>query len=344
MTQSDGAGPQDDVYDITIIGAGPTGLFAAFYAGLRGMRTKVIEALPEPGGQLATLYPEKYIYDLPGHREVLAKDLVRLLVEQIKPFAPTFVHGERIQALARDAVNGEEVWRVGSATSFHLSRTVLITAGIGAFEPNQLDRPGVADYTDSGVLYFVKDKQPLHGKRILIIGGGDAAVDWALNLKECAGHITLIHRRDGFRAHESSIARLRNTGIPIMVFWELKCIEGDGKEIKKAVILNSKTGEERELDIDVVLINTGFKANLSAIESWGLEMADVRHIRTNGFMETNLPGVFAAGDIASVAGSVALNLIITGFGQAAVAANAAKLKIDPNASFFPGYTSDLNLA
>jgi thioredoxin reductase (NADPH) len=344
MTQSDGDGSQDDVYDITIIGAGPTGLFAAFYAGLRGMQTKIIEALPEPGGQLATLYPEKYIYDVPGHREVLAKDLVRLLVEQTNRFAPTFVHGERIQTLTRAAVHGEEVWRVGSVTSSHLTRTVLITAGIGAFEPNRLDRPGVADYAGSGVFYFVTDKQPLHGKRILIIGGGDAAVDWALNLEECAGHITLIHRRDGFRAHESSIARLRTANIPIMVFWELKHIEGDGKDIKTAVILNSKTGKERELNIDIVLINTGFKANLGAIEGWGLEMADVRHIRTNGFMETNLPGVFAAGDIASVEGSVALNLIVAGFGQAAIAANAAKQKIDPTSSIFPGYTSELNLA
>ena len=343
MRQSDGAGPQDDVYDITIIGAGPTGLFAAYYAGMRGMRTKIIEALPEPGGQLATLYPEKYIYDLPAHREVLAKDLVGLLMEQIRPFAPTFVYGERIRTLTRETVNSDEVWRAGSGSNGHFTRTVLITAGIGAFEPNRLDRPGVAEYAERGVFYFVKDKEVFQGKRILIIGGGDAAVDWALDLNDRASQISLIHRRDGFRAHESSIALLRNTGIRILVFWELKHLEGDGKEIKKAVIYNSKTGEERELDVDVVLINTGFKANLGAIEAWGLEMADVRHIRTNGFMETSLPGVFAAGDIASVEGSVALNLIIAGFGQAAVAANAAKRKIDPSSSIFPGYSSEPNL-
>jgi thioredoxin reductase (NADPH) len=342
MRQSDGVGTQHDVFDITIIGAGPTGLFAAFYAGLRGMRTKIIEALPETGGQLATLYPEKYIYDIPGHREVLAKDLVRLLMEQLRPFAPTFVHGERIQTLTRDAANGEEVWLVGSVTSSHLTRAVLITAGIGAFEPNRLDRPGVAEYADRGVFYFVKDTQAFRGKRILIIGGGDAAVDWALNFEESAENITLIHRRDGFRAHESSVARLRNTDIPIMVFWELKHIEGNGKEITKVVIFNSKTGEEREMDVDVVLINTGFKANLGTIAGWGLEMADVRHVRTDGLMETNLPGVFAAGDIASVEGSVALNLIIAGFGQAAVAANAAKRKIEPSSSIFPGYSAELN--
>ena len=201
MAQSDGSHPTDEVYDITIIGAGPTGLFAAFYAGLREMRTKIIEALPEPGGQLAMLYPEKYIYDVPGHPKVLAKDLVRMLVEQTALFAPTIVLGERVETLSRKTVGGEEVWRVGSVTSGHLTRTVLITAGIGAFEPNHLDRPGVDDYFENGVYYFVKDKRPFRGKRILIIGGGDTAVDWALNLKDWAGHITLIHRRDGFRAH-----------------------------------------------------------------------------------------------------------------------------------------------
>jgi len=344
MTQRDGPTGQDDVYDITIIGAGPTGLFAAFYAGLREMRTKIIEALPEPGGQLAVLYPEKYIYDVPGHPKVLAKDLVRMLVEQTNLFAPTFVYGERIETITRKTVGGEEVWRVGTVTTAHLSRTVLITAGIGAFEPNRLDRPGVEEYADRGVYYFVKDKRPFRGKRILIIGGGDTAVDWALNLKDWASHITLIHRRDGFRAHESSLAQLRTTDIPIMVFWELKRIEGDGKQVKKATIYNNKTGEERELDVDIVLISIGFKANLGAIQHWGLEMADVRHIKVNGLMETNLPGVFAAGDIASVEGSVALNLIVTGFGQAAIAANAAKQKIDPGSRIFPGHSSELKLA
>lgn len=344
MTQRDGPLPADDIYDLTIIGAGPTGLFAAFYAGLREMRTKIIEALPEPGGQLAVLYPEKYIYDVPGHPKVLAKDFVRLLIEQTGLFSPTIVYGERVETLSRKKVGDEEVWRVGSITSAHLSRTVLIAAGIGAFEPNRLDKTGVAEYFETGVYYFVKDKRPFRGKRILIIGGGDTAVDWALNLKDWASHITLIHRRDGFRAHEASLANLRTTDIPIRVFWELKRIDGDGKNVKKAVIFNNKTGEEEELDVDVVLISTGFKANVGAIAHWGLEMADVRHIKTNGLMETNLPGVFAAGDIASVEGAVALNLIVTGFGQAAIAANAAKQHIDPESRIFPGHSSELKLA
>jgi len=331
-----------DVYDITVIGAGPTGLFAAFYAGLRGMRTKIIEALPEPGGQLAVLYPEKLIYDVPGHPKVLAKDLVRLLVEQTGMFTPTYVYGERIETLTRKALEGQEVWRVGTVTTAHLSRTVVITAGIGAFEPNRLDRPGVAEFEGNGVYYFVKDKRPFRDKRILIIGGGDTAVDWCLNLKDWAKQITLIHRRDQFRAHEASLTSLRLTEIPLLTFWELKRVIGDGR-VEKAIIYENRTGQEQELDVDIVLVSTGFKAALGAIATWGLEMAGNRHIHTNGFMETNLPGVFAAGDIAAVEGTVPLNLIVTGFAHAAIAANAAKMKIDPKARMFPGHSSEMRL-
>ena len=343
----DGAGGADgaDVYDVTIIGAGPTGLFAAFYAGMRELRTKIIEALPEPGGQLAVLYPEKYIYDVPGHPKVLAKDLVRLLVEQIALFSPAIVYGERIETLTRKEVAGEEVWRVGTVTNAHLTRTVIVTAGIGAFEPNRLDRPGVAEHEGNGVYYFVQDKRPFRGKNILIVGGGDTAVDWCLNLKDWAKQITLIHRRDQFRAHESSLAALHTTDISILTFWELKRVISDAAgSVAGATIYNNKTGEERELDVDIVLINIGFKAALGPIATWGLEMADNRHIRSDGHMETSLPGVFVAGDIAAVEGSTPLNLIVTGFAQAAIAANACKAHIDPKARLFPGHSSEMKLA
>ncbi len=330
----------DNVYDITIIGAGPTGLFAAFYAGMRGMKTKIVEALPEAGGQLAVLYPEKLIYDVPGHPGVLAKDLVKLLVEQSRFFEPTYVFDECVETLTRQDVRGEEVWRLGGASNAHLSRTVLLSTGIGAFEPNRLDRPGVEKYLNDGVYYFVEDKQALRDKRILIIGGGDTAVDWALNLKDSAASITIVHRRDGFRALEANLAELRATDIPINTFWELKRIDGDDA-IETATIYENRTNEERTLDVDIVLINIGFKASLGPIANWGLEMVDKRHIRTDVFMETNLPGVYAAGDIAAVEGSVPLNLIVTGLGQAAIASNAAKQKIDPEARMFPGHSSEM---
>lgn len=332
-----------DIFDVTIIGAGPTGLFTSFYAGLRGMRTKIIEALPEVGGQLAVLYPEKFIYDVPGLPKILAKDLVKNLIEQIQLFEPTMVLGQRIETLTRKQVEGAEVWRVGTTAEGHLTHTVVITAGIGAFEPNKLDKPGVSDYLDRGVYYFVKDKRPMRDKNILIIGGGDTAIDWCLNLKDWAKSITLIHRRDQFRAHEGSLATLATTEIPVKTFWELKRIDGDSESPKEAIIFNNKTGEEETLPTDVILISTGFKAALGGIESWGLEMLDNRHIKTDVFMATNLAGVFAAGDIAAIEGSVPLNLIVTGFGQAAVAANACKTHIDPGSRMFPGHSSEMKL-
>ncbi|MBN9493918.1 NAD(P)/FAD-dependent oxidoreductase [bacterium] len=332
-----------EIFDLTIIGAGPTGIFTAFYAGLRGMRTKIIEALPEPGGQLAVLYPEKLIYDVPGHPKILAKDLVQQLMQQVALFQPEFVFGERIETLTHVTANDEDVWRLGSSGHAHLTRTVVITAGIGAFTPNRLDRPGIDAFEGEGVYYFVKDKRPFRGKRLLIVGGGDTAVDWCLNLKDWASEITLIHRRDEFRAHEASLTSLRMSDIPMLTHWELKRVHGADGQVTGATIFENRTGEERNLDVDAVLINIGFKASLGTISSWGLDLADIRHIRTDGFMATNLPGVFAAGDIAAVDGSEPLNLIVTGFAQAAIAANAARRVIDPAARLFPGHSSELRL-
>ncbi|HEY8172260.1 MAG TPA: NAD(P)/FAD-dependent oxidoreductase, partial [Dehalococcoidia bacterium] len=219
-----------DVFDLTIIGAGPTGLFAAFYAGLREMRTKIIEALPEPGGQLAVLYPEKLIYDVPGHPKILAQDLVKQLLAQCALFEPEYVFDQRIDTLDRVDVSGEQVWRLGAldGPAPHYTRTVLITAGIGAFQPTKIDKAGVGDYEGRGLYYFVKDKRPFRNKRILIIGGGDTAVDWALNLKDWAKQITLIHRRPEFRAHESSVAALRMSTVEVLTPWELKRVYGNG--------------------------------------------------------------------------------------------------------------------
>ena len=332
-----------EVFDFTIIGAGPTGIFASFYAGLRQMRTKVIEALPEPGGQLAVLYPEKLIYDVPGHPKILAQDLVKQLMQQVALFEPAFIYDTRIETLTRATVGGgETVWRLGMAIDAHYSRTVLIAGGIGAFAPTRIDRPGISDYEGRGVYYFVKDKRPFRGKKILIVGGGDTAVDWCLNLKDWAKEITLVHRRDGFRAHEASLAALRASTIPVYTFHEVKRVYGEG-QVQGATIFDNRTGEERELQVDAVLVNIGFKAALGPIESWGLELADARHVRVDGFMETNLKGVFAAGDLAAVDGGEPLNLIVTGFAQAAIAANAAKRALDPKSRLFPGHSSELKL-
>ena len=326
-----------EVYDLTIIGAGPSGLFAAFYAGLRQMKTKVIDALEEPGGQVAVLYPEKYIYDVPGYTKVLAKDLVKSLVAQAFQYKPTVVLGERVTSLRKS--DGHFQLDTDKGTR-HLTKAVLIAAGVGAFSPNKLEAKGASDYEGRGVYYFVKDKTAFTGKNLLIVGGGDSAVDWALNIKDSANKITLVHRRDVFRAHEGSVSDLMKSSCDVKLFHEVKSVDGDGSKVAQAVIFDNRTKEEETLDVDAVLVNIGFRADLGPIKDWGLQI-DGREIRANGKMETNMPGVFVAGDIAGPQDGVKLNLIATGYAQAALAVNVAKAYTDPNSKIFPGHSSEM---
>ncbi len=325
-----------DVYDLTIVGAGPTGLFAAFYAGLRQMKTKVIDALDEPGGQLAVLYPEKYIFDVPGYTKVLAKDLVKNLVEQAFQFRPTVVLGERVTGLRRSDSVLELSTDRGTT---HYSKAVLVAAGVGAFSPNRLEAQGASDYEGKGVYYSVKDKSAFAGKNLLIVGGGDSAVDWALTMKDTAKKITLVHRRDVFRAHELSVRELMNSNVDIKLFYEVRKVIGDGTKLTQAVIFDNRSQAETTVDADAILVNIGFRADLGPIKDWGLEI-EGREIRTNGKMETNMPGVYVAGDIAGPIDGVKLNLIATGYAQAALAVNVAKAFVDPNSKIFPGHSSE----
>jgi thioredoxin reductase (NADPH) len=328
--------PQD-VYDLTIVGAGPTGLFASFYAGLRQMKTKVIDALDEPGGQLAVLYPEKYIFDVPGYTKVLAKDLVKSLAEQGLQYKPTVILGERVTGLRR-ADNIIELRTDKGAV--HYSKAVLIAAGVGAFSPNRLDAQGVPDYEGKGVYYSVKNKAAFAGKNLLIVGGGDSAVDWALTLKDIAKKITLVHRRDVFRAHELSVRELMKSGIDIKLFYEVRRVIGDGVTVTQAVIFDNRSQAETVIDVDAIFVNIGFRADLGPIKDWGLEI-EGREIKTNGKMETSIPGVYVAGDIAGPVDGMKLNLIATGYAQAALAVNVAKAFVDPNSKIFPGHSSEM---
>ena len=329
-----------DLYDITIVGAGPAGLFGTFYAGLRQMRVKLIDALEQPGGQVAVLYPEKYIYDVPGFRKVLAKDLVRDMVDQAFQFTPTVVLGERVTSITR---REDGTFELGTnKDTKHYSRTVLITAGVGAFSPNKLDVPGITQYEGKGIYYFVKDKAAFKDKKLLIVGGGDSAVDWALSFNHWASEVTLVHRRDVFRAHEGSVAELMKCGVDVKLFYEVKQVTGDGKGVKQAVIFDNRTKTETTIDIDAILVNIGFRADLGPIRDWGLEI-NGREIKTNGRMETNIPGIFVAGDIVGPADSVKLNLIATGYAQAAMAVNVAKNYVDPTAKVFPGHSSEMKM-
>lgn len=329
-----------DVYDITIIGGGPTGLFASFYAGLRQMRTKIIDALEELGGQVAVLYPEKYIFDVGGFPKVTGKELVKGMVDQALKFNPTLVLGERITSVVRME---DGILRLDSANGHqHFSRTVLIAAGVGAFSPNRTDARNSIEYEGHGVHYFLKDKGSMKGKKILIVGGGDSAVDWALNLHQWCSDIKLIHRRDVFRAHEESVAEMLRSGIDVKLFYELKEVLGDGTTVKGAVIYDNRSKVESTIEVDAILVNIGFRADLGPIKDWGLRIVG-REISSTRRMETNIPGVFVAGDIAAPEGDVKLNLIVTGFAQAAIAVNVAKKYLDPNARIFPGHSSEMSV-
>jgi ferredoxin/flavodoxin---NADP+ reductase len=216
----------------------------------------------------------------------------------------------------------------------------LITAGVGSFSPNKLNVKNGDNYEGRGLYYFVGHKELFRDKNLLIVGGGDSAVDWALNLKSITKSITLIHRRDQFRAHEQSVKEvLSSPEITVRTFTELKEVEGDRSKLTSATIFDNRSMKPETLQIDAVLINIGFKANLGPIATWGLDMEN-RAIRINGKMETNIPGVFAAGDIASPNESVKLNLIVTGFAQAALAVNVAKRYVEPSAQLFPGHSSE----
>jgi thioredoxin reductase len=328
----------DGAYDIIIVGAGPTGLFASFYAGMRGMKTLILDALPEVGGQVAVLYPEKFIYDVPGFPKILGRDLVKALLEQAMTFQPEINLEEQVTNLK---VHGERDIELVTTRRSYRTRSVLISAGVGAFSPNKIAVPGAAQFEGNGVSYFVKEKAPFRGKRLLIVGGGDSAVDWALNLKDYARQITLIHRRDQFRAHEHSVTELRTAPVDIKLFYELKALHGDGR-LQAATIFNNKTGEELELEVDAVLAFLGFKADAGPIKNWGLAMEGKgRAIKVGPNYETSLSGVFAAGDIAGA--PVKLDLIAVCFGQAAVAVNSAKAFVDPQAKVFPGHSSEMRL-
>jgi len=316
--------------DVAIVGAGPTGLFAAYYAGFRGLSVAVIDALPEPGGQVSAMYPEKVIYDVAGFPAIRGRDLVANLVEQAAQFQPTYHLGARADQLSY--VDGRPVLTLTDGEVLHCG-AVIITGGMGSFTARPL--PCAGEFTGAGVLYFVPRLADLAGHDVVIVGGGDSAFDWALSLHPIAKSVTLVHRRDKFRAHVGTISRVEALGVPLIVNAELSKIRG--QERVEGVDVTLRGGETRELPADSVVAALGFTADLGPLAAWGLEL-DKRHIMVDTTMATNQPRVFAAGDISEYPGKV--RLIAVGFGEAATAVNNAAVAIDPAAHLFPGHSSD----
>lgn len=314
-----------DLVDITFIGAGPTGLYGTYYAGLHGLSTRIIEALPQLGGQLAALYPEKYIYDVGGFPKILAKELVANLIEQATQYNPDIRLGERVVELG--VKEGEPFELKTDTGSIYPTKTVVITAGIGAFSPRRLEVPGIEAYEGKGIYYTVSDAAKFAGASVLVIGGGDSAVDWALMLENTARQVTLIHRRKDFRAHAESVNQLMRSKVQVKVHHELRSVHG-GERLERAVIYDNRDGSETELEVDAIVCALGFTPDLGPLKEWGLEIVD-DSIPVKSTGETNIPGVFAAGDIATYPGK--LKLIASGFGEAATAVGQAKRIIDPKA-------------
>jgi thioredoxin reductase len=325
--------------DINIIGGGPTGLFAAFYAGMRGASVRIIDSLPELGGQLMALYPEKYIYDVGGFPRITGKGLAENLIEQGTQFDPSVRLEEQVQELIRD----DDGFVLRTDRADYPSRTVLIAAGKGAFAPRVLECPGYDDLLGRGVEYHVRDPSLYRGKKVLIVGGGDSAVDWALALKEETEALTLIHRRKGFRAHAHSMSQLDDAvaagTVDLLLYREVRAIHGDDC-VTGATIFDNRTDEDTTLEVDAVLSLIGFRPDLGPLADWGLNL-ERNTIRVGPTMETNLDGVFAAGDIATYEGK--LELIATGFAEAAIAVNHAVHHIDPQARVNPGHSTNLKV-
>jgi thioredoxin reductase (NADPH) len=326
--------------DITILGGGPTGLFALFYAGMRGVSAQIIDALPQTGGQLTALYPEKYIFDVGGFPKVLAKDLVRMLEDQARQFHGPVHLNRRVTALGDaggllELVAGEERFP---------TRAILIAAGIGAFTPRRLPQPCADPWYGRGIYDVVSDPERFRNQRVVIIGGGDSAFDWAHQLLGRAAAVTLMHRSDRFRAHAATVAEVERAAhagrAEVLTFHELHDVRSENGTLTGIAVRATKTKAIREVECDVVLPMLGYVSDLGAIAEWGLTLVN-EEIVVNSQMETGRVGVYAAGDVTTFPGK--LKLIATGFGEAATAVNQAVHWIYPEKKVEPGHSSNMKI-
>lgn len=322
------------IYDVTIIGGGPVGLFGATMGGLHGMSVKVIESLPELGGQLYALYPEKPIYDVAGFPGVPAKELVGHLVTQAMRYHPTICLEESVLSLA---ATPEGPYRLTTNKGEHLTRTVLITVGIGAFTPRKLPAAGAEAWAHKGLYYFVPSMIEFSRKRVVVVGGGDTAVDWTLALAPYAESVALVHRRAEFRAQESSLREVHESpNVTVKTMCEITAINGT-EAIESVTLTSSETGLTEELPADAVVSGLGFQPNLGPVKTWGIQLQGNAIAVSLDSMQTNLPGVYAAGDVAAYPGKV--KLIATGFGEIGIAVAQIRSYLDPTKKGLPHSTN-----
>jgi thioredoxin reductase (NADPH) len=328
-----------EIKDITIIGGGPTGIFASFYAGMRGVTSQVVDALPQLGGQLTALYPEKYIFDVAGFPEILAKDLVKALVDQAARFSPPSHLLQKVVGLEEE--NGH--FTLVTETDRFPTRSIIIAAGIGAFAPRRLPQACSHPWYGRGVYDVVVDPEEYRGKRVLIIGGGDTAFDWGTQLIGRAEHVTLVHRSDRFRAHGATVAEftlaVTQGRASMHSFHELSDLTCTPDRFTHAILKDIKAKTTREIEVDVILPMLGFVSDIGALAQWGLTLEKDEIVVTGSTMETGRAGVWAAGDITTYPGK--LKLIASGFAEAATAVNQAVHWIYPEKKVAPGHSSNM---
>lgn len=314
------------MYDVVVIGAGPVGMFATFYAGMRQMNALLIDSLEQLGGQLGALYPEKYIYDVAGHPEILAKDLVSNLEKQMKRFedTTTIALGEQVMEIVK---NGDRDFTIRTNKNEYAAKSVIITAGNGSFSPRTMGLENENEF--SNIHYFVNDMKKFKDRDVVVFGGGDSAVDWALMLEHIAKSVTIVHRRNEFRAHEHSVELLKSSSVNIMTPFVPETLTGENG-LATSVTIKEVGGEEtvHTLKCDDILVTYGFVSALGPIKDWGLNI-ERNTIPVDTAQQTNIEGIFACGDIATYPGKA--KLIISGFGEAPIAINSAKKYSDPDA-------------
>lgn len=313
-----------ELFDVTVIGGGPVGIYATFYCGMRQMKTKLIESLPQLGGQLSAIYPEKYIYDIAGHLKVRAQELIDELTEQMNQFSPTVCLNEAVTKVEKQE---DGTFVLETTKGVHRSKAIILSAGNGAFQPRRLDVSNNEQFEETNLHYLVKNMEIFRDRRVVLFGGGDSAVDWAMMLEPIAKEITIVHRRDQFRAHEHSVEQMKASSVVIKTPFVAHELIGTDK-VEKVVIKNVQTEELETIECDDVIVNYGFVASLGPIKEWGLDIQK-NLISVDAKMQSNIEGIFAVGDICTYEGR--LKLIMSGLGEVPKAANAVKHLVDPNA-------------
>ena len=327
-----------DLVDITILGGGPTGLFARFYAGMRGVSSQIVDALPQLGGQLTALYPEKYVFDVAGYTKILAKDLVRALVEQSVQFGAQEHLNQHVIGL--EEANGQFV--LVTIEGRFPTKSIVVAAGIGAFSPRRLPQACAEPWYGRGIHDVMGDPEVYRAKRVVIIGGGDSAFDWAAQLADRAARVSVVHRSDRFRAHGATVAEVQRAveagRADLITFHELHDVTSDGDRLTGIVLRETKAKTTRFVPCDVVLPMLGYVSDLGDLANWGLTLVK-DEIVVNSRMETGRDGLYAAGDVTTYPGK--LKLIATGFGEAATAVNQAVHWMYPEKKVAPGHSSNM---